>query len=69
MELWPYLTAGSCVEIVKDETGHSPTALKQWLVESGTTNSFLPTPMAELICEERWNGGGRLKRVLTEETG
>jgi amino acid adenylation domain-containing protein len=64
-ELWPYLAAGATLHLAADETRISPQALQEWLLSSGITISFLPTPMAERMLNLTWPTKVALRKVLT----
>ena len=64
-ELWPYLTIGASVHLVDDETRVSPTLLRDWLLSSGITISFLPTALAESVIALRWPETTPLRILLT----
>jgi amino acid adenylation domain-containing protein len=64
-ELWPYLAMGACVHLPDEEIRESPRRLRDWLVSSGITMSFLPTPLAEgLLALDAWPAGA-LRALLT----
>ncbi len=73
-EIWPYLTAGASLYLVRQEIMISPTYLRDSLVSNGITISFLPTPLAETILSLEWpkelalrymlTGGDRLREFL-----
>jgi amino acid adenylation domain-containing protein/non-ribosomal peptide synthase protein (TIGR01720 family) len=72
-EIWPCLAAGADLHIVDDAARALPAALIAWLAEHEITLSFVPTPLAELMFNEKWpaqlplraflTGGDRLRRV------
>jgi amino acid adenylation domain-containing protein len=64
-ELWPYLACGASVYLAAPETTASPELLRNWLVASGITVSFLPTPLAEMVITLPWPATARLRRLLT----
>lgn len=64
-ELWPYLTAGSCVHVVDDAVRGEPTALRNWLVKEQITITFAPTPIAERLLDLEWPGETKLRILLT----
>jgi len=64
-ELWPYLAAGASVHIVEDELRTSPERLRDWMVASGITISFLPTALAEAMMGLAWPAGTSLRYLLT----
>src|SRR5258708_478392 len=46
-EIWPYLTAGASLYVVDEAVRTAPAALRDWIVRTGITISFLPTVLAE----------------------
>lgn len=64
-ELWPYLTAGASIYIADEETRISPVRLRDWLVASGITITFLPTPLAESVLLLDWPQNLALRTLLT----
>jgi amino acid adenylation domain-containing protein len=64
-ELWAALTAGSSVHIPTDEVRAQPKALRDWLVATRVTVSFLPTPVAEEVMVLDWPEETALRYLLT----
>lgn len=64
-EIWPYLTRGASVTVVPRSTAADPEALRDWLVETRTTVSFLPTPLAERVLDLTWPEAAPLRSLLT----
>nr|AAF17280.1 NosC [Nostoc sp. GSV224] len=64
-ELWPYLTAGASIYLVKPEILLSPVDLQDWLESKKITISFLPTPMAEQLLSLEWPESTTLRTMLT----
>lgn len=64
-ELWPYLTAGSCICVPDESTRRQPDKLAGWLAENQITISFLPTPLAEAVLEEPSARELQLRYLLT----
>ena len=64
-EIWPCLAAGATLHIVDDATRASPAALISWLSEQKITLSFIPTPLAELMFNEKWPDRMPLRALLT----
>ncbi|MHC5744028.1 MAG: amino acid adenylation domain-containing protein [Nostoc sp.] len=64
-ELWPYLTAGASIYLVKPEILLSPVDLQDWLESKKITISFLPTPMAEQLLSLEWPESTTLRTILT----
>ena len=64
-ETWPYLTAGATICQPREEIRLSPEKLRDWLVETGITISFLPTPLAENLLPLPWPTGAALRYMLT----
>ena len=53
-EVWPYLAAGASVHVVDEAVRIAPAALRDWMVASGITISFLPTALAQHMLELQW---------------
>ncbi|MBE8967605.1 amino acid adenylation domain-containing protein [Nostocales cyanobacterium LEGE 12452] len=53
-ELWPYLTAGASIYLVKSQLLSSLVSLRDWLISNQITISFLPTPVAEELLSLEW---------------
>ncbi len=64
-ELWPYLVAGATVHVVDDSLRANPKALRDWLIATGITISFLPTATAESMIALDWPGETKLRYLLT----
>jgi amino acid adenylation domain-containing protein len=64
-ELWPALAAGACVSVAPPEAVAQPEALRDWIVATGATLSFAPTPLAELLLRLPWPAATRLRWMLT----
>jgi len=64
-ELWPFLAAGATVHVVDDSLRADPRSLRDWMVASGITISFLPTATAESIIALEWPAETRLRYLLT----
>ncbi|MNW26218.1 Linear gramicidin synthase subunit D [compost metagenome] len=64
-EIWPYLTAGAALYIPDEDTRLNPVQLRDWLLASGITLSFVPTPLAEVLFALEWPGETKLRAVLT----
>jgi amino acid adenylation domain-containing protein/non-ribosomal peptide synthase protein (TIGR01720 family) len=64
-ELWPYLTAGASIYLVKPEILLSPVDLQDWLESKKIAISFLPTPMAEQLLSLEWPESTTLRTILT----
>jgi amino acid adenylation domain-containing protein len=64
-ELWPYLVAGATVHIVEDHLRADSRSLRDWIVATGITVSFLPTPVAESMIALEWPAETRLRFLLT----
>lgn len=63
-EIWPYLTCGSSIFVVEEETKLLPETLQQWLVNQQITMAFLPTPLAELLLGNPWPAETALRALL-----
>jgi amino acid adenylation domain-containing protein len=64
-ELWPYLTVGASIYIANEETRISPVELRDWLITSAITITFLPTPLAESVLSLDWPSNTALQTLLT----
>lgn len=64
-ELWPYLVSGGSVHVPDEETRMSPARLSRWLEQKQITVSFVPTPLAQAMLDEREPPSGELRFLLT----
>jgi amino acid adenylation domain-containing protein len=64
-ELWPYLTAGASLYVLDEAVRAIPVQLRDWMVASGITISFLPTALAEQMIDLRWPSATALRVLLT----
>ncbi|MNW26216.1 Linear gramicidin synthase subunit B [compost metagenome] len=64
-EIWPYLASGAELHAPDEETRLTPDKLRDWLLASGITLSFLPTPLAERIVTLDWPEQTPLRAMLT----
>jgi amino acid adenylation domain-containing protein/non-ribosomal peptide synthase protein (TIGR01720 family) len=65
-ELWPYLTAGANIYLVKSQLLSSLENLRDWLISNKITISFLPTPLAQELLSLAWPTEGlALRTILT----
>lgn len=64
-ELWPSLTAGASLHIPDVLTAASPEGLRDWLVSTGITIAFVPTPLAEAVLTLAWPPDVALRCLLT----
>ena len=64
-ELWPYLAAGATIHIIDDAIRTTPERLRNWMVETGITASFLPTALAEAMIALPWPPNTSLRFLLT----
>jgi amino acid adenylation domain-containing protein len=64
-ETWPYLAAGASLHIVDDTVRATPDALRDWILRTGITISFLPTVIAESLIELPWPQKSALRFLLT----
>ncbi|MEH2375501.1 amino acid adenylation domain-containing protein [Nostoc sp.] len=53
-ELWPYLTAGASIYLVKSQLLSSLLKLRDWLISNKITISFLPTPLLQELLSLEW---------------
>ncbi|MBM7774825.1 natural product biosynthesis luciferase-like monooxygenase protein/amino acid adenylation domain-containing protein [Actinokineospora baliensis] len=75
IEVWPALRAGASLHVVPPELRLDPVGLRDWLVRTGITVAFVPTPVCELLLDLDWpatalrhllTGGDRLRRRPAE---
>ena len=64
-ELWPYLTAGASIHLVPEESRLVAMKLRDWLVASEITISFVPTPLTESLLSMSWPAEMSLRVLLT----
>jgi len=64
-ETWPYLTAGSALNLPDESTRLSPELLRDWLVAEEISVSFLPTALAERVLTLEWPMNAALRYLLT----
>ena len=65
-EIWPYLCAGACVDIIEDEAvRQSPRLLQTWMCKRGITVGFVPTALASEMIAMEWPHSTRLRTMLT----
>lgn len=64
-EVWPYLTAGASLHLPDEATRIAPASLRDWLVASEITISFLPTALAEALMTLSWPAETKLQLLLT----
>ncbi len=64
-ELWPYLAAGATIHVIDDAFRTTPGLLRDWMVTTGITISFLPTALAEAVIALPWPPSTSLRYLLT----
>jgi amino acid adenylation domain-containing protein len=64
-EIWPSLAAGASVHVPDQGVPTIPAALRDWLVATGVTVSFVVTPLAEALLDLEWPRGVPLRIILT----
>jgi amino acid adenylation domain-containing protein len=64
-EIWPYLAAGASLHIVDDTVRVTPDALRDWVLRTGITISFLPTVIAESLIDMPWPQKSAFRLLLT----
>ena len=64
-ELWPYLSAGASIHLLKTETTVQPQVLQDWLISQKITVTFVPTPLLESLLSLEWPSSMALRIVLT----
>ncbi|WP_419183617.1 non-ribosomal peptide synthase/polyketide synthase [Scytonema hofmannii] len=63
-EIWPYLSAGASLYLVKSELVTEPENLQQWLTDNQITIAFVPTPVAIELLSLEWTTQGLALRYL-----
>ena len=53
-DIWPTLAAGGTLVVPPAQVRTSPSDLVAWLADEQITATFLPTPLAEAVLDERW---------------
>ena len=53
-DTWPTLAAGGTLVVPPAQVRTSPADLVTWLADEQITATFLPTPLAEAVLDERW---------------
>lgn len=64
-EMWPYLATGASLHVVDELVRATPASLRDWIIASGITISFLPTVLAEGIIALKWRPQTSLRLLLT----
>ncbi|HEX8275797.1 MAG TPA: amino acid adenylation domain-containing protein [Longimicrobiaceae bacterium] len=64
-ETWPFLAAGAELHVVPEEVRAAPAALRDWLLASRITVTFLPTPLAEAALALEWPADAPLRTLHT----
>ncbi|MBO0686818.1 MAG: non-ribosomal peptide synthetase, partial [Candidatus Dormibacteraeota bacterium] len=64
-EIWPYLSAGAGVHVVPEAARTDPGLLRDWMLSTGITVAFLPTPLAETALTLEWPEHPSLRLLLT----
>jgi amino acid adenylation domain-containing protein len=64
-ETWPYLAAGASLHVIDEKVRVTPDLLRNWILESGITISFLPTVIAESLIEMQWPQTAAFRILLT----
>ncbi|WP_148662958.1 non-ribosomal peptide synthetase, partial [Scytonema hofmannii] len=63
-EIWPYLTVGASLYLVKSELVTEPVNLQQWLIDNKITITFVPTPVAIELLSLEWKTQNLALRYL-----
>ncbi len=58
LEVWTALRAGAPLYIPPRSLRYDAASLRDWLIETGITVAFMPTPMGELLLELPWPTDG-----------
>ncbi|HVI08027.1 MAG TPA: non-ribosomal peptide synthetase [Candidatus Binatia bacterium] len=64
-EVWPYLACGASIAIPDEATRNNPAAMRDWLIETRVTITFLPTAIAERMLALEWPADTALRFLLT----
>ena len=64
-DTWPTLAAGGTLVVPPAEVRTSPSDLAAWLADEQITATFLPTPLAEAVLDERWPPHTVLRLMVT----
>jgi amino acid adenylation domain-containing protein len=64
-EIWPYLAAGASLYVVDEALRTAPAALRDWIVRSGISISFLPPVLAESMIGLKWPPESAFRMLLT----
>ncbi|GAE09998.1 long-chain-fatty-acid-CoA ligase [Paenibacillus sp. JCM 10914] len=64
-EIWPYLIKGASLYIPAEETRLMPSRLRDWMIGTGITLSFMPTPLAESMLGLVWPEETKIRYLLT----
>jgi len=64
-EIWPYLASGASLFVVDEAVRTAPGALRDWIVRTGITITFLPTVLAESMIGLQWPPEGQFRVLLT----
>ena len=64
-EIWPYLAAGASLYVVEEAVRTAPEALRDWIVRTRITVSFLPTALAESMISLQWPPESAFRVLLT----
>jgi len=64
-ESWPYLATGASLYVVDEAVRTAPAALRDWIVRTGITISFLPTVLAESMIGLQWPPESAFRVLLT----
>ncbi|HET7018253.1 MAG TPA: amino acid adenylation domain-containing protein, partial [Streptosporangiaceae bacterium] len=64
-DTWPTLAAGGTLVVPPAQVRTSPAKLATWLADEQITATFLPTPLAEAVLDERWPVHTVLRLMVT----
>ena len=64
-DIWPTLAAGGTLVVPPALVRTSPSDLVAWLADEQITATFLPTPLAEAVLDERWPSHTVLRMMHT----
>ncbi|HEX8081109.1 MAG TPA: MupA/Atu3671 family FMN-dependent luciferase-like monooxygenase [Jatrophihabitans sp.] len=58
IEVWAALRAGASLHIIPPSLRYDPAGLRGWLIDTGITIAFVPTPMGEQLLAQPWPTDG-----------
>jgi amino acid adenylation domain-containing protein len=64
-EIWPYLVAGACVQVMDEQTRTSAEAVHEFIIGNRITRAFLPPVLSEVLLQRSWPENAALRTLLT----